>query len=412
MRCAVYTRQSVKRPGEDPAVASCALQRTLCTEFIRGKTWDYWYPIAEHFDDEAESGATLDRPGLAKLLRRIEDGDIRRVIVYRVDRLTRRLTDWARLVEYLQRHRVGLTVVHGQLNADAGSFEGFQLKMLAVFAEWERDIIRERIADARAAKKARGERSAGRVPLGYRIDSFNKQLVIDEDNAAVVRWFFDEAAKGTTTNDLVTKANKKKQGGKEWSSRAVLRLLQNETYTGRRPDGVPGRHASIIAQELFGRVQAIIDGRRTRTPTKRNERAADEVLELERFNPFILRGLLTCGACGKAMSPSMSKALTSKTLKALMKAPTVLPRYYRCRTVGCGRQVVAGEAERLAREIIADAPSDWPDEVKERMRVIAQAWPHMWPRTQRLALEELFESMSWHTEPERLEVVLCANGGA
>ena len=95
----MYTRQSVKRPGDDPAVTSCALQRTLCTEFIRSKTWDFWYPIAERFDDEGESGATLERPGLAKLLRRIEDGDIHRVIVYRVDRLTRKLADLARLID-------------------------------------------------------------------------------------------------------------------------------------------------------------------------------------------------------------------------------------------------------------------------------------------------------------------------
>lgn len=89
VRCAVYTRQSVKRPGDDPAVTSCAIQRTLCTEFIRNKTWDFWYPIAERFDDEGESAATLERPGLAKLLRRVEEGDVRGVIVYRVDRLRR-----------------------------------------------------------------------------------------------------------------------------------------------------------------------------------------------------------------------------------------------------------------------------------------------------------------------------------
>lgn len=83
-----------------------------------------------------------------------------------------------------------------------------------------------------------------------------------------------------------------------------------------------------------------------------------------------------------------------------MKTPNELPRYYRCRTAGCDRQIVA------------DAPSDWPDDVKERMRMIAQAWPHMWPRTQRRALEELFEPMLWHTVLERLEVVLRAEEGS
>jgi DNA invertase Pin-like site-specific DNA recombinase len=164
VRCAVYTRQSVKRAGDDTAVTSCAIQRTRCTEFIRSKTWDYWSPIAERFDDEGESGATLERPGLAKLLRRIEEGDVRRVIVYRVDRLTRKLADLARLAEFFERHRVHLTIVDSNIDAHAGSLAGLQVNMLATFAECEREIIRERIADMRGTIKARGERSAGRVP--------------------------------------------------------------------------------------------------------------------------------------------------------------------------------------------------------------------------------------------------------
>ncbi len=186
VRCAVYTQKEVKRAGDDPAGTSCAIQRTRCTEFIRSKTWDYWYPIAERVDDEVESGATLERPGLAKLLRRIEEGDVRRVIVYRVDRLTRKLADLARLAESFERHRVHLTIVDGNIDADAGSLAGFQVNMLATFAEWEREIIRERIADTRGAIRARGERSAGRVPFGYRTDRATKQLVVDEGIATTV----------------------------------------------------------------------------------------------------------------------------------------------------------------------------------------------------------------------------------
>lgn len=262
VRCAVYTRQSVRRAGDDPAVSSCAIQRTLCTEFIRNKTWNFWYLLAERYDDEGESGATIERPGLAKLLRRIEEGDVRRVIVYRVDRLTRKLADLARLAAFFERHRVGLTIVAGNIDADAGSLAGLQVNMLATFAEWERENIRERIADTRGAIKARGESSAGRVPLGYRTDRLTKQLVIDERGAVTVRWVFDEAANGTTTNELVAKANKKKLASKPWTSRTTLRLLTNATYVGRRPDGAPGMHAAIVTPALFERVQALIEGRR------------------------------------------------------------------------------------------------------------------------------------------------------
>ena len=134
IRCAVYTRQSVVRAGDDPALASCAVQRTLCTEFIRSMAWRGWYPIGERFDDEGYSGATIERPGLERLIARIQDGDLQRVIVYRLDRLTRKLTDWALLVRVFERFNVGLTVVHGAIDAEAGSLARLQLNLLATFA--------------------------------------------------------------------------------------------------------------------------------------------------------------------------------------------------------------------------------------------------------------------------------------
>lgn len=182
MRCAVYTRQSVKRAGDDPATAS-------------------------------SSTASIGSYGSSPL---------------------------SRLAAFFERHRVGLTIVAGHIDADAGSLAGLQVNMLATFAEWERELIRERIADTGGAIKARGERSAGRVPLGYRTDRLTKQLLIDERAAVAVRWFFDEATKGITTSDLVKKANRTELAAKNWSSRTVLRLLTNPTYAGRRPDGAPG----------------------------------------------------------------------------------------------------------------------------------------------------------------------------
>jgi DNA invertase Pin-like site-specific DNA recombinase len=406
VRCAVYTRRSVKRPGDDPAVTSCALQRTLCTEFIRSKTWDFWYPIAERFDDEGESGATLERPGLAKLLRRIEDGDIHRVIVYRLDRLTRKLADLARLAELFEQHHIGLTIVSGNIDADAGSLAGLQVNMLATLAEWEREIIRERIADMRGTIKARGERSAGRVPLGYRTDPATKQLVIDEGAAAAVRWFFSEAAKGTTPNDLVKKANRKNLAKKSWSSRAVLRLLTNQTYAGHRPDGAPGRHAPIVSAELFSKVQALIDGRRTRAPTKPGERDAEEQKALELFNPFLLRGLITCGTCTRTMSPSMSEALTLKLVKRLRRNPNAVPRFYRCRTAGCAGQVPALEIEQVVRDALDHPPETWSAEDKAKLATYAAAFDLMWPINQKRVFGACCAAVVWNRKRDGLDIKL------
>ncbi len=257
IRCAIYTRQSVLRRG-DPALASCKVQRMLCTEFIRSMAWRGWYPIGERFDDEGFSGATVERPGLEKLFLRIREGDVQRLIVYRLDRLTRRLSDWALLVRLFEQFNVGLTIVHGAIDAEAGSLARLQMNMLATFAELERELIAERLADARAVRKARGERAAGRVPLGYSTNPRTKQLVIAEEEATSVRWFFDKAVSGTPPAELAVAANElglstkaHTRGG--WSPRSVLRLLQNKAYTGLRPDGSPGVHPAIISVRQFER---------------------------------------------------------------------------------------------------------------------------------------------------------------
>lgn len=219
-----------------------------------------------------------------------------------MDRLTRKLLHLARLASHFDRHRVGRTIVHRNIDVDANSPVGLQVNRLAIFAKWGREISRERIADKRGAIKTRGERFAGRMPLGCRTDPATKRQVIDEGAATAVRRFFSEAAKATTTNDRVKMANRKKLVGKNGSSRAVLRLLENQTYAGHRPDGAPGRHAPLVSADLFSTVETLIDGRRTRAPTKPSERDAGEQKALEPFDQLLPRGLITCGICEKTMS--------------------------------------------------------------------------------------------------------------
>ncbi len=258
-----------------------------------------------------------------------------------------------------ERFNVGLTVVHGAIDAEAGSLARLQLNLLATFAELERDMIGERLADARATKKARGERAAGRVPLGYAADPKTKQLVIVESEATVVRWFFTEAGSGKSTAELVARANALRliaKNGKrgEWSARSVLRLLQNPVYAGRRPDGAAAVHTALLPVVLYERVQAAIVARKTRATTTRSK--VDE-----RDDPFLLRGLLVCEGCGRTMTTSMSTALTKKT------APKA-PRYYRGRTDGCdGGQIAASAVEGMVLDALRRPQWNWPDSAKERL---------------------------------------------
>ncbi len=398
IRCAIYTRQSVLRRG-DPALASCKVQRLLCTEFIRSMAWRGWYPIGERFDDEGFSGATVERPALEKLFLRIREGDVQRVIVYRLDRLTRRLSDWALLVRLFEQFNVGLTIVHGAIDAEAGSLARLKMNMLATFAELERDLIAERLADARAARKARGERAAGRIPLGYSTNPRTKQLVIAEEEAKSVRWFFDKAVSGMPPAELAVVANElglstktHTRGG--WSPRSVLRLLQNKAYRGLRPDGSPGVHPAIISVRQFEQAQHIITSRRSRSPSRRTPFDPNH-------DPFILRGLVRCAACGKVMTTSMSTKLTRRTAK---KAP----RYYRCRTAGCGGQVAAPELEALAFDLLRRAVPDCCPSQRQAIMNMASAWDIVWPANRRLTLSAAFETMTCNTRSGELRVAVRA----
>ncbi len=380
------------RPGGDPAVASCALQRENCLHFVRARSRHGWHALDEHFDDEGHSGATVERPALERLFARIRAGEVDRVVVYRLDRLTRRVVDWALLARLLEHYRVGLTVVAGSIDIDGGAIARMQLNTLAIFSELERELIGARLADNRAARKARGLRSAGRIPLGYGTDRQTKQLTVLEPEAATVRWLFAAAASGKTTTELVAAANASKRqtkSGGAWSQRTLLRLLQNPVYAGRHPDGSPAQHPAIVDAELFARVQSLIVERRTRKPTKRTP-VDDKV------DPFILRGLLECEACGHVMSPSMSERLTAKSAK---KAP----RYYRCRTVGCPTgQVTAATVEDEVLAVLRAPDPRWTAAVRARLSELAAAWELMWLVNRRRALAEYFERIAWRARAAKV----------
>lgn len=182
VRCAIYTRQSVARP-DDPDFTSCDAQREACLELIRAHAARGWVPVEERFDDVGESGATIDRPALTRLLDRIAAGAVDGVLVHRLDRLTRSVRDWANLVGTFKRRGTKLTIVSGDIHLGDLAMSDLVLNVLATFAEFERELIGERLRDARAALRSRGIRNAGRVPFGYSSDPLSHQLVVQHGRA-------------------------------------------------------------------------------------------------------------------------------------------------------------------------------------------------------------------------------------
>lgn len=332
IRYAIYTRQSVDRPAD---FSSCEAQFDKCHARAQGDNLQW---VGERFDDRGVSGGTLDRPALTRLRKLVASGGVDRIFVSAMDRLSRRAFDLVALLEEFEKSGVSFHVAHG-VEPPPGAQARFMRHMLGVFAQFERELIADRIAETRAYLKAHGRRIAGPVPFGYAADPKSRQLVIIPREARRVRLIFERVARGQTPAQIAARINHlkwrtkswvahrsgKPRGGGKWTARVVLRLLRNPVYTGRHRDQTgtrQGCHAPIVDLVLFERVQAILDRRRTVTRPKRQSIG------------FPLRGRIRCPKCGRPLSTQLSSRRLGKG--------RIQNRVYCCRSSAGGRAPCRG----------------------------------------------------------------------
>ena len=266
-RCAIYTRKSSEE-GLEQSFNSLHAQREACDAYIKSQTHEGWRVLAQPYDDGGFSGGSMERPGLAALLSDVEQGKIDIVVVYKVDRLTRSLIDFARIVEAFDRHRVSFVSVTQAFNTTT-SMGRLTLNVLLSFAQFEREVTGERIRDKIAASKKKGMWMGGNLPLGY--DRQDNTLVINPGEAAQVKNIFERylvlgsvdilrqelAAGGVRSKSRVTRAGKTIGGG-VFSRGALYHLLTNLHYRGmirHKDQHHTGLHQAIIDEALFDAVQ-------------------------------------------------------------------------------------------------------------------------------------------------------------
>ena len=266
-RCAIYTRKSSEE-GLEQSFNSLHAQREACDAYIKSQTHEGWRVLAQPYDDGGFSGGSMERPGLAALLSDVEQGKIDIVVVYKVDRLTRSLIDFARIVEAFDRHRVSFVSVTQAFNTTT-SMGRLTLNVLLSFAQFEREVTGERIRDKIAASKKKGMWMGGNLPLGY--DRQDNTLVINPAEAAQVQTIFERyldlgsvevlrqelAAGGVRSKSRVTRAGKT-IGGTVFSRGALYHLLTNLHYRGmirHKDQHHAGLHPAIIKDTLFDAVQ-------------------------------------------------------------------------------------------------------------------------------------------------------------
>ena len=267
VRCAVYTRKSSEE-GLEQSFNSLDAQREACEAYILSQRHEGWHAVSTRYDDGGFSGGNMERPGLKKLLEDIAAKRVDTVVVYKVDRLTRSLADFAKIVEQFDKQGISFVSVTQQFNTTT-SMGRLTLNVLLSFAQFEREVTGERIRDKIAASKRKGMWMGGVVPLGYDLE--DRHLVVNPEEAIRVNDIFQAyLAEGCVSklqiylerNDIRSKKRLSKtgnaSGNNAFSRGALYSMLQNRIYLGEithKDKSFPGQHPAIIDQDLWDRVQ-------------------------------------------------------------------------------------------------------------------------------------------------------------
>lgn len=322
IRCAIYTRKSTEE-GLEQEFNSLDAQRESGEAYIASQKTEGWVCLPEKYDDGGFTGGNMDRPALKRLMADIEAGKVDCIVVYKVDRLSRSLIDFARLMEVFERKKISFVSVTQQFNTTQ-SMGRLTLNILLSFAQFEREIISERTRDKIAAARRKGKWSGGRSILGYDVDPTTKKLVVNpvdaEEVRRVFRMYLDrgsllDVARELNREGSRTKAVQTKKGaaygGREWDKPAVLKVLTNVLYVGRvryKTETHPGEHSAIVDEATWSGVQERL---------RHNGRSGGMLVRNK--HGALLKGLVHCGPCGVTMGHTYST-----------KSGTRIYRYYVC----------------------------------------------------------------------------------
>jgi len=433
IRCAIYTRKSTEE-GLDQAFNSLHAQRESAELYIASQKSKGWVCLPDEYDDGGFSGGNTERPGLKRLVADIEAGKIDCVVVYKVDRLSRSLMDFSRLMETFDKQGVSFVSVTQHFNT-THSMGRLTLNILLSFAQFEREIISERTRDKIAGARRRGKWAGGRPVLGYNLVSQpgGSVLLVNSEEAKQIRMIFELyltadgglmsvvaecARRGWTTKVWTTKAGKI-MGGRALDKACVYAMLCNVAYSGRvrhHAEVYEGEHEAIVERGVYDRVQAKLklNGRTGGARTRGNHEA-------------LLKGLVWCGACDCSMGHHFATKGSGKSSKRYRyyvclkaqkhgrdtcPAPSIPAGELEKFVIGTVRDALAGDsvihavAERAMGILSAERPDlvvD-PDEVIGAIESFDPVWEAMTPKERATLIRGLVERVVYDAATESVSV--------
>ncbi len=422
LRCAVYTRKSTEE-GLDQEYNSIDAQRDAGQAYITSQRAEGWIAVADDYDDPAYSGGYTDRPSLKRLLADIEQGRIDVVVVYKIDRLTRSLTDFSKIIEVFERFGVSFVSVTQQFNTTT-SMGRLMLNILLSFAQFEREVTGERIRDKIAASKRKGMWMGGVPPLGYDVEK--RRLVINEPEAKTVRHIFQRFVEFGSSTLLVKELRLDGVTSKAWTTQdgrvrvgnpvdksLIYKLLNNRTYLGElrhREQWYPAEHEAIIDKKVWDDVQSILttNGRQRGNATRARV-------------PFLLKGLVF-GPDGRALTPWFTRKKSGRLYRYSLPTrenkehagASGLPGLPAAELEAAVLEQLRGllrapgmVGEVVARAVELDSTLD-EAQVTVAMTRLDQIWDQLFPAEQQRIVRLLVEKVI--VSPNEIEVRLRTNG--
>lgn len=351
VRCAIYTRKSTDE-GLDKEFNTLEAQREAGENYVLSQKHQGWVLLPEHYDDGGFSGGNINRPALKNLMNDVQNGNIDMIVVYKIDRLTRSLADFSKLIEILDRHKCSFVSVTQNFNT-YDSMGRLTLNVLLSFAQFEREVGAERIRDKIAASRKKGMWMGGTVPLGY--DVKNKHLEVNQQEAQIVRTIYNKYCACRSERDVCNYVNnlgyknkeRKQRNGKEIKAKPFTHsqinyILRNPIYKGKvvhKGNIYDGQQEAIVSNELWERVQTIKAGNKE-----------GRFLPSKVVHHSLLKGFLQCGCgCNSNMMPTRTTK-NKKTYEYYISQKAVKDGYHHCE-IG---SIPAGELDKFVLGKIQD----------------------------------------------------------
>lgn len=407
LRCAVYTRKSTTE-GLEQEFNSLDAQREACEKFVQSQKGEGWVLSPTVYDDGGFTGGNTDRPGLQKLLADIRTGQVDVVVVYKVDRLSRSLLDFTKIIELFEKNGVAFVSVTQQFNTNS-SMGRLTLNVLLSFAQFEREIISERIKDKMRAARRRGKWVGGTPPLGYDIDREKKRAVVNPEEAKVVRLIFSLYLEKKSILDVVRELNRQGLTSKHRISRAgresggavfqvtnVQKILTNTFYLGKTVVGeelFPGEHEAILTEEVFRAAEKL------RQENQRHSRPKQKGTEA------FLKGLLQCRSCGCPMTHTYAQK-NGKRYRYYICAKALKQGYDSCPDPTVNAQVMEDAACNCLKKVVEESKGAH-GALKD---FFAFTWDALFPAERGRIFRSVLERLYYHGKTGTLSLALNDGG--